>query len=807
VTSLVDLGGAEMTVGVHMGTTGDVGEGRQASRVAGQLPAEVASFVGRRVELAEVKRLLSTARLVTLTGVGGAGKTRLAIQVGSGLRRAYPDGVWHVELGTLSDGDLVAYAVVEALRLRDATELSAAGLLAAHLAGRELMLILDNCEHLLDACARLAVTLLRTCPGLRVLCTSRQPLGVIGETVFTVLPLEVPTNGATVTSAGHPYPALRLFVERATAVLPGFVLGSHNEPLVTEICARLDGLPLAIELAAARLRGLTVEQLAGALADGSGALTVRRYAVPAHHRGLSDTFGWSYGLCSPAERTLWARLAVFRGSFDLDAAVAVCASDDLPGGAMLDVISDLVDKSIVVREEPAGLSRYRLLETVREYGWSRLPATGDDPAVLLRRHRDWYLRLAERFDVEWFGPDQERWAGRLRAEEANLRTALGWCLTTPGETEVGLRLVTALQWFWLGCGALVEGRYWLDRALAADVRPTPVRARARSVRTRILIVQANYAAAAADAEETLALARTLDDPLVLAIASYDAGSSVMRRGGDPDRAQALLEDALARFAAIGTNPADHAMTLTALAFTALHRGDPHRAELLCAESRELSLRRGDRWWLAFTLLASAEVAFCRDAAAEGEHYAREVLRLLHALGVSYGIVAALDELAYAATVSGDLERAARLLGAASAVAKTTGQLHMIRWRYWRRLESQQDSIPSALGESAFDAAFERGRRMGQDDAIRYALRANRATRETTTPPGSSPASFTSGLTRREREVADLIAQGLSNHQIATRLVIAQRTAESHVENILRKLSCTSRIQVATWVTEQHTEPG
>jgi predicted ATPase/DNA-binding CsgD family transcriptional regulator len=766
-----------------------------ARGAVGRLPAEVTSFVGRKAELAEVRQLLSTARLVTLTGAGGAGKTRLAVRAGRELRRAFPDGVWHVELGTLSDRDLVEYAVVETLRLGGSAELSATGLLTDYLADRELMLVLDNCEHLLDACAALVITLLRTCPGLRILCTSRQPLGVIGEALFTVPPLDVPVNGTTMSAAGRRYSAVSLFVERAFAVQPGFALGPHNEVLVADICARLDGLPLAIELAAARLRTLTVEQLAAGLADRFGILTTR-HAVPVHHRRLRDTFGWSFELCSPAERALWCRLAVFDGSFDLDAAGAVCASDDLPEEALLDTVGELVDKSIVVREELAGQVRYRLLETVREYGLSRLPAAGSG---LMRRHRDWYLRLATRFAAEWFGPDQVGWAARLRAEWANLRTALGWSLSTPGETEGSLRLSAALEWFWLGCGALAEGRLWLDRALAApDGAETVTRARAMSVRTRVLITQADHAAAAASAEETLALAHTLDDPFLLARAAYDAGAAIFTRAGPLDRAQEHLDDARARFDALGIAPLDHAMALTTLAYIMLHNGDPDRAEGLCAGAREACRRRGERWWLSYTLLASAEVAFSRGDIAEGEHRAREALPMLYALGADSGVVAALDDLAYAAAASDDLDRAACLLGAGTMVAKPIGQDATERRRYWRGFDSLFDGLRATLGDTAFDAAFQRGEQMSQEAVFGYALGVDQT-------PGGLPAPrtpSTAPLTRRERQVAALIAQGLSNHQIAGRLVISQRTAESHVENILTKLGFGSRAQVATWYTRQ-----
>jgi predicted ATPase/DNA-binding CsgD family transcriptional regulator len=769
-----------------------------ARGAVGRLPAEVTSFVGRKAELAEVRRLLSTARLVTLTGVGGAGKTRLAVRAARELRRAFPDGVWHVELGTLVDRDLVEIAVVETLRLGGSAELSATGLLTDHLADRELMLILDNCEHLLDACAALAVTLLRSCPGLRILCTSRQPLGVIGEALFPVRPLDVPVNGTTMSATGRRYSAVSLFVERAFAVQPGFALGPRNEALVADICARLDGLPLAIELAAARLHTLTVEQLAAGLANRFGIL-ITRHAVPFHHRRLRDTFRWSFELCSPAEQALWCRLAVFDGSFDLDAAVAVCASDDLSEEALLDTVGELVDKSIVVREQLAGQVRYHLLETVREYGLSRLPAADPGPAALMRRHRDWYLRLATRFAAEWFGPDQVAWAGRLRAERANLRTALGWSLTTPGETEVGLRLAAALEWFWLGCGALAEGRLWLERALAAtgDAEPTPARVHAMSVRTRIMITQSDDSAVAS-AERTAALARTLDDPLLLAWASYDEGAARFLRTGELDRAEELLDGARARFAALGTAPLGHVMALTTLAHVILISGDPDRAGQMCAEALASGRRCGERWWLAYTLLASAAMSFHRGEIAEGERQVREALPLHYTLGTGSGVISALDNLAYIAAANGDLDRAACLLGACTRLARSLGQHTTARRRYWWGRKNMLADLRSALGDAAFDAAFQRGEQMSRDDAVGYALGVDQTSGGLPAPRVPSRAP----LTRREREVAELIAQGLSNHQIANRLVISQRTAESHVENILRKLGFGSRAQVATWYTRQ-----
>jgi non-specific serine/threonine protein kinase len=372
------------------------------------------------------------------------------------------------------------YAVLETLGITRGTD-PPIRILENHLAERRLMLVLDNCEHMIDACAELVGRLLRAAPELRVLCTSRQPLGIVGEALYVVPPLGVPARGAPLPRGDASVnAALALFAARAAAVSPGFALTADNRPVLVEICERLDGLPLAIELAAVQLRVRSVADLHAGLARRVHSLSAR-HASPVHHRGLRDSFDWSFELCSPAERRLWPRLAVFAGSFSLDAVAGVCADEDLPAEGMLDVVAGLVDKSIVLREEAAGDVRYRLLETVREYGRQRL--SEDALAALRRRHRDWYLELAERFEAQWFGPDQPRWSARLRADLDNLRGALGWCLDTPGEARAGLRMVGALQFFSIGCGRLTEGRYWLERMLPADPAPTAARVVALSAYT------------------------------------------------------------------------------------------------------------------------------------------------------------------------------------------------------------------------------------------------------------------------------------------------------------------------------------
>ncbi|WP_345444760.1 ATP-binding protein, partial [Actinoallomurus vinaceus] len=350
------------------------------------LPAEVTSFVGRRHEVAEVKRLLSVSRLVTLTGPGGVGKTRLAGRVGALLRRAFADGVWLVELADLANPDLLVPAVCEALRIRDHSARPAVEVLIDHLRDAQALVILDNCEHLVPECAVLVEALLRSAPRLRVLATSRQPLGVGSEQSLSVPTLPVTSDGDVGVVAGD---AVRLFAERAEAVVPGFVVTEDNREAVERICRRLDGLPLGIELAAVRLRALSVQQLLARLDDRFRLLTSGSRAVLPRHQTLRALIDWSYGLCTEAERSVWARISVFSGGLDLEAAEQVCVGDGIAREDMLDLVGGLVDKSVLVREEHPGTVRYRLLETIRQYGRERLIASGTEHLVQ-QRHRDYY---------------------------------------------------------------------------------------------------------------------------------------------------------------------------------------------------------------------------------------------------------------------------------------------------------------------------------------------------------------------------------------------------------------------------------
>ncbi|ANS32140.1 transcriptional regulator, LuxR family (plasmid) [Rhodococcus opacus] len=412
---------------------------------AGNLPLELTSFVGRRHKLAETKKQLSTSRLVTLTGIGGVGKTRLALRVATDSRRAFKDGVWLVELGELQDAMLVASTVSSAFGLRNHSAVPSQAKLIEYLLEKQLLLVLDNCEHLVLAVAALAEKLLRTCPGLRILATSREPLGLGGEAAIRVPPMSVPDiddfSGRNLVR----YESVNLFTDRAMTAVPGFEITKDNQTAVAQICQRLDGLPLPIELAAVRLRAMSAQQLLDRLTDRYRLLTAGSRIAPSRQQTLRLSIDWSYELCTVQEQHLWARLAIFAGSFELDAAETICAGDS-PSADLLDLVASLVDKSILIREEPGAVVRYRLLETLRDYGREKLQILGEQE-VLRRRHRDWCAQLALEAESEWVSPHQRDWIARLERETPNLRDALRFCVTDADGAEVGLRM-RYCQYLW-----------------------------------------------------------------------------------------------------------------------------------------------------------------------------------------------------------------------------------------------------------------------------------------------------------------------------------------------------------------------
>jgi non-specific serine/threonine protein kinase len=760
----------------------------------GNVPAELTSFVGRRHELADTKRLLSAYRAVTLTGPGGVGKTRLAFRVGAQHSRAFRDGMWLVELAELRDPTLLANTVADKLGLRDQSGRPALATVVAYLQGKMALLVLDNCEHLIDECAAFVSTVLRTCPEMKVLSTSRQSLRIPGEGVLPVRALPLPdTGGKWSVERLAANDAVCLFADRASAVQPHFTISEGNAAVLARVCRHLDGIPLAIELAAVWVRTLSLEQIEQRLSKRYRLLAAQHRSKPERHRTLRALIDWSHDLCSHHERLVWSRASVFSGSFDLDAAESVCSGDGVEPGLIIDVVDALVDKSVFVREEQEGIARYRMLETVREYGQDRLAEAGDLLRVR-RRHRDWYAALAARFDAEWLSTQQVSWVHRLRRDHANLRVALEFCVTQPGQARTGMRMMDLIQDHWLMGGFLAEMRHWLDRALAADTEPSPERASALRLNGRFAVLRGERDLAAALLAEAGELARQLDLDAEVAYVQATQGMAAVLTG-DAEKAPAPFDGALAYFRAAG-DTRGQLLTLFALGYAlAVQRLD--RAWTVLEECITLSTQCGEIFYRsrAFWILAHA----VHGGLDRAEAAAHEALRFQRLLDDKVGIAHSVETLACIAGRNEQHTRAATLFGAADAVWRTVSSSPA----YYSTFEGPHNdyvaSARRALGDTAFDKAHERGRDLPADVAIGYAL--SQQTTPKVQPVQEVPASGTAtgALTPRERQVAALVAQGMTNNEIANKLVISQRTAESHVEHILAKLGLTNRTQIATWI--------
>ncbi|WP_062996836.1 protein kinase domain-containing protein [Nocardia mikamii] len=762
----------------------------------GNLPAEVTGFINRRAELAEVRNVLSASRLVTLTGVGGVGKTRLALRAAASRESGFAGGAWLAELAEVSDPTLLVDVVAAALGARDEPDAVLLDVLIRRLRSRETLLILDNCEHLVEAAAKLADTLLRSCPDLRILATSREPLNIAGESVVLVAPLTAP--------AGDEEPplhrmarfdAVALFCERAAAAVPGFRLDEQNRSSVAQICARLDGLPLAIELAAARLRSLSPQQIVQHLDDRYALLTHGSRAAPTRQQTLRWCIDWSYEICTPAEQRSWARLAVFAGTFELDAAEQVSGWDLTPYST-LDVVSALVDKSILVREEIDGLVRFRMLETLRDYGRDKLRESGEYPQ-LRRRHRDWYQRLAVAAEAGWLSHRQPEWIARIGREQANLREALDALLSaetdeTAETAGTALRTTAALYEFWFFRGQYGEGRSWLDRALArSDAGSILDRAKALRADTQLAVVHGDLPAAESSLQKARALLEHSSLPMLRAHIDHADGLVALARR-DIARACTSLHSAVDTLRSEEMSVA-YVNALAYLSWAYEVRGDMARMDASCRtllsvteSSGELSYRCG-----AFRGLGVA--AWQRGDNHRAQQLIRSALQLNRRLNSPIVAAFMLESLAWV-VADDDAERAAVLLGAVDNLwpARSSGTTIFPAIPPFHR-ECEQ-TARRVLGGRKFDPAFRRGQKMDMDDVVSYALG-----EQSVASSSHSPAT----LTKRERQVAGLVARGLTNRQIAAELVISSRTADGHVEHILTKLGFTSRAQIAAWVAENN----
>jgi predicted ATPase len=694
------------------------------------LPIPLTSFIGRERELAEVRqRLLAKlpARLLTLTGPGGCGKTRLAIQVARDLVDSFAEGVWWVELATVADPTFVSQAIAKAIGLRETPELPLNEALINHFRSKRVLLVLDNCEHLVVACAQLAEMLLRACSTLQILATSREVLGLPGEVVWSVPSLSLP-NLAQPFSVDElsRSEAVRLFMERAIAVRFDFELTAQNAPAIRQICRRLDGIPLAIELAAARVKILSPEQIAARL-DGRFNLLAggSRTALP-RHQTLRATMDWSYELLEPAEQQLFRRLTVFAGGFVLEAAEMVCAEMapspfSSPPPSVLGVLSRLVDKSLVITDITGreGQPRYRLLETIRQYGEDRLWLSGEETA-LRRRHLHWFCQLAEQAEPELLGTDQIRWLDGLEREYANLNAALRWSVEGgPAEVAAGLRLGGALWRFWDLRGYIAEGRERLTRLLALPGATQDTEARAKGLfgAGMLALYQTDSPAALALFEESLKLWRELAHKQGLALVLQHLGF-MAHRLGQYTAAKMRYEESLAIWREIG-GQWGLAETLGLLGNLAYWEGDYARARLLQAESLSIKQQLSEKRGLAFSLWSLGKVAYAQGDYPAARSLYTEAITMMYQLEDKGGVPFVLEAFGYLALAEKQPQQAAQLLGAAEALREITGSL----LPPISRADHERDvaEIRARLSIEAFAAAWAEGRAMTLDQAVTYVL--------------------------------------------------------------------------------------
>jgi predicted ATPase/DNA-binding CsgD family transcriptional regulator/Tfp pilus assembly protein PilF len=841
--------------------------------LAGNLPAEPNSFIGRDRDLAELAKLLGEVRLLTLSGPGGIGKTRLAVRLARDVVSSFASGpaeahsangsangelnrggaaggldldeAWLVELADWRGQ--IASRVAATIGVREEPGVPLAHTLAEALRPRHMLLVLDTCEHQVSDCATLVQLLMARCPWLRIIATSREPLRVRGETVWRVQPLDLPPDDAAGDELAE-HEAIRLFAARAAGVRPGFTLTRENTPSVVRLCRTLDGIPLGIELSAARVRALSVEQIADRLRDRFQLLDSGDRTAPPRQQTLRATVDWSYQLLDEAEQILLRRLAVFSG-WNLDMAEQVCSDEAIPADAVLGLLISLIDKSLVVLDgEAAGDARYRLLDTIREYAVERLVAAGEEAALFLR-HRDCILALVEQTARRMFRRGDPPWPVRVAifrrgiAEYGNFRIALATSLSH-GHTDEGLRLCTGLLNMWVPHGDQREAATWFDRFLVAEggeVSPR-VRGQALAGRANIAFDLQDYDVLLRSAQQGLELARSCGDDFTVPTALRALGQAALRAGRFAE-ATALIDEAIAAAASAG-NDWEAGLTLAAKAAIAVRQGTLKSAQRAYESALEvladnnhwgvaqvqygmgtLARARGDAdmavrhfeealeifreldAWLevARSLAGVGWVALTRGDLDLAQSRLAEGLRINQACGQRLGIARGLEAFAALAAAREQPEQAARLAGAATQLRESLGQPTGIGPRVEGMLEAARDR----LGAAAAAALFAQGREMTADDAVGYALGSSSegsgdahvapaAEHAWADPARLATARSATPLTVREHEIVLLIARGLSNRQIADELVISPATAARHVANILAKLGFSSRTQIASW---------
>ncbi|MGB3634381.1 MAG: BTAD domain-containing putative transcriptional regulator [Rubrobacteraceae bacterium] len=738
------------------------------------LPVPRTSFIGREQEIRDLKRLLETTRLLTLTGVGGSGKTRLALEVARELLDFCPDGVWMAGLSSISDPELVPQAVARIFGVREQPGYPLAETLAAALRDSKMLLLLDNCEQVVGMAASLAETLLGSCPGLRVLATSRELLNIKDEASWTVPALSLPDPEDELRVEDlQESESVRLFVDRAAQREISFSLTQRNVGSIVKICGKLDGIPLAIELAAARVGLLSVEQISERLEDALQLLNSGRRTAEPRQQTLRGALDWSHDLLDNKEQRIFRRLAVFAGGFTLEVAEKIAADDDISEEEILELLSSLVDKSLVISRD----GRHRLLEPVRQYALEKLAQSGEVQEVR-RWHANWCVELAERAEPELTGRDQAWWMNRLETEHDNLRAALGWLLDAE-ESELNLRLASALWMFWHTHGYLSEGRRWSAGALAAaDTSPRRCRAAALMGSGQLALFQRDYDSAERSLEESLSVYREIDDKEGIVTALIRLGYTALLGERNQSSIPGYLEEATR----LGLKLKDSRTKADVHIFTGLAsigRQDLKKAASSYEEALKIARRRGDTQNASLILFNLGFVALGNEDLDGAEAHLRESLKLSRGSEYRLVFVHAGYGLAGVAASRRLPARAARLSGAVEAVSEATGV--GLSLMTTSRFDHLLERARAELGEEAFETEQATGKLMNWEQAIDYTL-----AEETPAKP----------LTPREKEIAELVARGLSNRRISEELVISTRTAETHLKNIFEKLNVKSRTEVA-----------
>lgn len=770
-----------------------------APELRASLPAELTEFMGRRADRADVRARLSETRLITLTGLGGVGKTRLALRVAKDLGRSMRDGVWFVPLAELSDADLIPEVIASALGIHDRSSEFGLGRLTDYLSGREILLVLDNCEHLIDGCAIVVDTLLRGCPRLRILATSRESLRIAGEVVRPVAPLAVPES-STEPGAAHEYEAVRLFVQRVRQVVPGFEVDADNREAVLEICRHLEGIPLALELAAIRLRAMSPDELLERLRAHWELLDLGNRNAPERHRTMAACIEWSYDQCSPAEQGLWDRMSVFAGGAEIDAIHFVVSEGDPSATPQTtaDLAQALVDKSILSVEPTDGRTQFRMHEVLRQHGLGRLVSAG---AVSTTRRAllAFYTELLDRIDADWMSPRQIDCMQRLRREEANFRVALEFACTKPPEAGAGLALAARLRKYAMAYGAFTEVRHWLKRLLA--LAPEPDEHRLRGLRTACVLaaLQGDRPASADLVSEAREISDRLGRPATW-LADQAAGWHHMF-AGDLEASVAGLTRALAVLEQ-GGHQRDIAETHTLLGMAYGFAGDLARAAASHQASLDICDAAGESWCRSFSLWNLGLVVWASGDLPRAIALESQSLELKRRMGDRLGLALCLEASAWMHAEKSP-ERAATLLGAADQLWHFMGTALEVLPGLTPMREACETTLRDSLGQDVFSAAHAAGADMDPSTAIAFALDEKPVQSR---PPGPAASGSPSRLTKREQQVADLVATGMTNEEIANRLVISRRTVEGHVEHVLAKLGFTTRTQVAVWLSGQSDPP-